>query len=180
MSRVGKQPISIPNNVDAKIEGNTLKIKGAKGELSLNFLNNVSLKIENSQIEVIPKDKKDKDNKAIWGLTRALISNMVIGVQEGFEKKLEIQGVGYKAQIQGKKLVMSLGFSHPVEMEFPEGVEIAVEKNIISIKGIDKYLVGETAAKIRSQKKPEPYKGKGIRYEGEIVKRKAGKKAAGK
>lgn len=178
MSRIGKQPIIIPGNVEAKVSGNIVEAKGPKGALSLNFKENISIKIENSQIEVLPKNDKNKEDRAIWGLTRALLANIIKGVSEGFEKKLEISGVGFKAQMQGKKLVMNLGFSHPVEMEFPENIEVSAEKNAITIKGIDKYLVGQAAADIRAKKKPEPYKGKGIRYAGEYIKLKAGKKAA--
>lgn len=178
MSRIGKQPVIIPSGVDIKIDGNVVKAKGPKGELSLNFLENVSVNSENSQVVVFPKNEKSKKDRAVWGLTRALIANMIEGVTKGFEKKLEVNGVGFKAQMQGKKLVMSLGFSHPVEMEFPDSVEVLVEKNVITIKGFDKYLVGQVAAKIRAKKKPEPYKGKGIRYQGEYIKLKAGKKSA--
>lgn len=178
MSRIGKQPVIIPNGVEAGIDGNIVKVKGPKGELVLNLLENVAVNMEDSQIVVSPKNEKSKKDRAVWGLTRALIANMVKGVTEGFEKKLEVNGVGFKAQMQGKKLVMSLGFSHPVEMEFPDSIEVSIEKNVITIKGFDKYLVGQVAAKIRAKKKPEPYKGKGIRYQGEYIKLKAGKKAA--
>jgi len=180
MSRIGKQPIIIPDNVETNIDGDIIKIKGPKGELSLVVLENVLIKMDNSQVAVSPRNENSKKDRAAWGLTRALIANMVEGVAKGFEKKLEINGVGFKSQMQGGKLVMSLGFSHPVEMEFPDGVEVSAEKNVITVKGIDKYLVGQVAANIRAKKKPEPYKGKGIRYAGEHIKLKAQKKAIGK
>ena len=187
MSRIGKQPIKVSQGTEIKIEGDTIKVKSSKGELSFGLPSEIKAEMKENNILISPKnkeaeqnesaDKKAKEVSALWGLTRALIFNMVKGVTEGFEKKLEIQGVGYKAAMQGNKLVMQLGFSHPVELETPEGVELKVEKNIIIVSGIDKQKVGQTAAKIRDFKKPEPYKGKGIRYEGEKVRRKAGKKA---
>ncbi len=187
MSRIGKQPIKVSQGTEIKIEGDTIKVKGSKGELSFEMPSEIKAEVKEDNILISPKNKEVEQNEsagkkaneasALWGLTRALIFNMVKGVTEGFEKKLEIQGVGYKALMQGNKLVMQLGFSHPVEMEAPEGIELKVEKNIIIVFGIDKQKVGQTAAKIRDFKKPEPYKGKGIRYEGEKVRRKAGKKA---
>ena len=187
MSRIGKQPIKVSQGTEIKIEGDTIKVKGSKGELSFDLPSEIKAEMKEDNILISPKNKetaqkesagkKTNEASALWGLTRALIFNMVKGVTEGFEKKLEIQGVGYKAAMQGNKLVMQLGFSHPVELETPEGVELKVEKNIIIVSGIDKQKVGQTAAKIRDFKKPEPYKGKGIRYEGEKVRRKAGKKA---
>ncbi len=180
MSRIGKQPISVPNGVRISIEDKKITVKGSKGELSLDIPNSISITRENSLLQVTPENKEDKEQRMKWGLIRALVANMVKGVSEGFEKKLEINGVGYKAIAQGKKIIMQLGYSHPVEIDIPEGIEVTVEKNIISIKGIDKYLVGEISAKIRSKRKPEPYKGKGIKYIDEIIRRKAGKKAVGK
>jgi len=187
MSRIGKQPIKVSQGTEIKIEGDTIKVKGSKGELSFVLPSEIKVEVKEDNILISPKNreteqkesagKKANETSALWGLTRALIFNMVKGVTEGFEKKLEIQGVGYKAAMQGNKLVMQLGFSHPVELETPEGIELKVEKNIIIVSGIDKQKVGQTAAKIRDFKKPEPYKGKGIRYEGEKVRRKAGKKA---
>ena len=187
MSRIGKQPIKVSQGTEIKIEGDTIKVKGSKGELSFDLPLEIKVEMKEDNILISPKNreaeqkesagKKTNEASALWGLTRALIFNMVKGVTEGFEKKLEIQGVGYKASMQGNKLVMQLGFSHPIEMETPEGIELKVEKNIIIVSGIDKQKVGQTAAKIRDFKKPEPYKGKGIRYEGEKVRRKAGKKA---
>ena len=187
MSRIGKQSIKVSQGTEIKIEGDTIKVKGSKGELSFDLPSEIKAEMKEDNILISPKNRETKQNEpaikkakevgALWGLTRALIFNMVKGVTEGFEKKLEIQGVGYKASMQGNKLVMQLGFSHPIEMKTPEGVELKVEKNIITVSGIDKQKVGQTAAKIRDFKKPEPYKGKGIRYEGEKVRRKAGKKA---
>jgi large subunit ribosomal protein L6 len=177
MSKIGKQPIDIPAGVDVKMDGAFVVVKGPKGELRQEILPEIKVEIEENKIIVSPKNDERKTG-ALWGLTRALLSNLVKGVNDGFEKRLEIQGVGFKVSLQGSKLVFSLGFSHPVEVETPQGISFAVEKNIIIISGIDKALVGQTAANIRALKKPEPYKGKGIRYQGEVVKRKAGKKAA--
>lgn len=180
MSRIGKQPISVPNGVQVSIENKKISIKGSKGELCLDIPNSISITYEDSLLQVTPDNKENKEQRMKWGLIRALVANMVKGVSEGFEKKLEINGVGYKAVVQGKKIVMQLGYSHPVEIDIPDGIEATIEKNVISIKGIDKYLVGEISAKIRSKRKPEPYKGKGIKYMDEIIRRKAGKKAVGK
>jgi large subunit ribosomal protein L6 len=177
MSKIGKQPVNIPAGVDVKMDGAFVVVKGPKGELRQEILSEIKVEIEENRIIVSPKNEERKTG-AFWGLTRALLANLVKGVSEGFEKRLEIQGVGFKVFLQGNKLVFSLGFSHPVEVETPQGINFAVEKNIIIVSGIDKALVGQTAANIRALKKPEPYKGKGIRYQGEIVKRKAGKKAA--
>jgi len=174
MSRIGKQPIEIPQGVTIDIKDKVL-IKGPKGELQVFVRPEVGVKVDNNQILV---SIKDDINKPYWGLTRSLIANAVEGVVNGYSKQLEIQGVGYRARVEGKTLVLEVGFSHDVKMETPDGIEIVVEKNIITISGIDKQLVGETAAKIRAVKKPEPYKGKGIRYVGEEVRRKAGKRAA--
>jgi large subunit ribosomal protein L6 len=174
MSRIGKQPIIIPESVDVKIDDNFVIVKGLKGELKQKIHSDIDLEIKDKEILIKLKNSK---NNAIWGTFRALIANMIEGVVKGFEKKLIFEGVGYRANVEGKKLVLNLGFSHPVEMEAPEGIEFKVEKNNIIVSGIDKQLVGETAAIIRSKRKPEPYKGKGIRYEDEVVRRKVGKKA---
>lgn len=177
MSRIGKNPIAIPQGVEVKIDNHTVTVKGPKGTLTQTFLEKVDIKVEDNQILVSVENKADGN---IHGLTRTLINNMVIGVTQGFEKTLEINGIGYKAQKQGKKLVMSLGFSHPVEIEEPEGITIEVpSQNSIVVKGIDKQLVGQIAANIREYKLPEPYKGKGIKYVGERIIRKEGK-AGGK
>lgn len=182
MSRIGKLPIIIPNGVTVeKLDNNLVKIKGPKGELSFPIHEKITIEIKPDEV-VCTRNTDDKTGRSLHGLSRTLIYNMVEGVTKGFEKRLEIQGVGYRANIQGKKTVLSLGYSHPIEFTAPEGINIALDqekKNIIVITGIDKQLVGEVAAKIRGYKKPEPYKGKGIRYEGEYVARKAGK-AAGK
>ena len=177
MSRIGKKPISIPEGVEVKIEDNQVTVKGPKGELQTEIQPEVKIEIKDKEILVSPQ-KETKRTKAFWGLFRALIFNMVEGVTKGYEKKLEIQGVGYKASIEGDDLVLNVGFSHSVKIEKPEGISFVIEKNIIIISGIDKQLVGQIAAKIRAVKPPEPYKGKGIRYEGEYVRIKAGKKAA--
>lgn len=178
MSRVGKKPIEVPSGVEAKITGQNVSVKGPKGTLDFSFHWDVAVKLENNEIQVSVK-KITKQTKALWGLTRVLVSNMITGVTKGFEKQLELQGVGFRMAVQGKKLNLALGFSHPVEVEIPEGLEAKIEKNVLTISGIDKQKVGQFAATIRSLKKVEPYKGKGFRYVGEIVRKKAGKKAAG-
>jgi len=177
MSRIGKQPVIIPEEVDVKYADNIIVVKGPKGELKQAVLPEVKLEISDKEIIVSVERPKLKKQRSYWGLYQRLISNMIIGVTEGFEKKLEMVGVGYKAQVQGKKLILNVAFSHPVEFPIAEGLTITVEKNIITINGIDKQLVGEAAANIRKVRKPEPYKGKGIKYIDEIIRRKAGKKA---
>ncbi len=176
MSRIGKMPIEIPQGVTVDINGNEIIVKGGKGTLSLRFEKDVTVKIEEGlvKVEMVGKSKK---SPAMWGTTRALISNMIKGVSDGFEKKLELVGVGYRAKsVSPNEINLTVGFSHPVDYKAPEGVEFQVVDNThITISGIDKNLVGLTAAKIRKIRKPEPYKGKGIRYEGEVVRRKAGK-----
>ena len=181
MSRIGKQPILIPQGVDVQIEKRKVKVKGPKGELSLNFNPEIEVVIEKNEIRVLPKKHtRSKHTSAFWGLYRSLINNMVIGVTQGYEKRLEIRGIGYKASVDSdSNLVLNVGFSHPVTIEKPEGINFKVEKNIIIITGIDKQLVGETAARVRKLRPPEPYKGKGIRYVGEKVRMKLGKKAVG-
>lgn len=176
MSRIGKQPVPLPQNVEATIDGSHIFVKGPKGELDMNVHDAIEVKKEDDML--IVKPKHDNDSSALWGLTRALIFNMVMGVTEGYSKRLEIDGVGYKAQMQGKNLVMNLGFSHPIEFAIPENISVNVEGNTIDVSGIDKGLVGQISAKIRAFKKPEPYKGKGIHYKGEHIRRKVGKKAA--
>lgn len=178
MSRIGKKIIQIPDGVDVKINGALIIVKGSKGELSLILDSNLVAEIKDKNLIIKPKIDNG-ENSAIWGTFQALISNMTIGVSKGFEKKLLFEGVGYRAVVNGNKLVLSLGFSHSVELEAPKGIEFKVEKNAIIISGADKHLVGQTAANIRLKRKVEPYKGKGIRYENEIVRRKAGKKAVG-
>ncbi|MFA7682168.1 MAG: 50S ribosomal protein L6 [Candidatus Peribacteraceae bacterium] len=179
MSRVGKKPVAIPSGVTIEITGNVIKVKGAKGELTYHHLPEVTVSIENGQA-LIGRKGDTKQHMAFHGLTRQLIANMVIGVSEGYEKKLEIIGVGYKAQAKGKSVTLNLGHSHPIEYKAPEGVEIAQDeknKSILIIRGIDKQRVGQAAAEIRSFRPPEPYKGKGVRYMGEQVRRKVGKAA---
>ena len=178
MSRVGKKTIVIPDGVEVKISGQNISVKGSKGALNFDFHYDVEVKISGKEINVSVK-KITKQTKALWGLTRVLVSNMIEGVTKGFEKQLELQGVGFRMAVQGEKLNMALGFSHPVEVEIPKGLEAKIEKNILTISGIDKQQVGQFAASTRALKKVEPYKGKGFRYVGEIVRKKAGKKAAG-
>ena len=178
MSKIGKKPIKIPDGITIAVDGQEVKVKGPKGELSLKLPKEIELKSDGKELLVLPVGKSKK-TPALWGTIRAVIANMVSGVEKGFEKKLEIEGVGFKAQIQGDNLVLSLGFSHPVIFKPPEGVKVIVEKNVITVSGISLEMVGQVAANIRALKKPEPYKGKGIRYTGEIVRRKAGKKVAG-
>lgn len=175
MSRIGKKPISIPELIDVKIEGNRVSVKGPKGELSREVASVIKVEVKDNQIFVLPK-LDSKKTKALWGLTRALVANMVEGVKDGYEKKLEIEGLGFKAQLDGDSILLNVGFSHPVKIRAPQGIKFSVEKNIITVSGADKELVGQTAAVIRKTKKPEPYKGKGIRYFGEQIIRKVGKK----
>lgn len=175
MSRIGKKPIEIPEGVQVKIENQRVMIKGPKGELSREIRPEIKVGVKEGKIFVLPKIETKK-TKAFWGLTRSLINNMVKGVTEGYEKKLEIQGLGYKANLEGEELVLFVGFTHSVKIKPPKEIKISTQKNLITISGIDKELVGLIASKIRKVKPPEPYKGKGIRYVGEVVRRKAGKK----
>ncbi len=178
MSRVGKNPVPVPAGVTVTIaEGNKVTVKGPKGELSRDLP--VEMEIVQEGAELIVKRPNDlKRMKSLHGLTRSLLNNMVVGVSEGYQKKLEINGVGYRAQKQGKKLTLALGYSHPVEMEDPEGIESTVEGQIITVSGIDKEKVGQFAAEIRDKRRPEPYKGKGIKYVDERIRRKVGKAGA--
>ena len=183
MSRIGKKPINIPEGVKIEIapagkSRQEVKVQGPKGETVGLFSVMVKFQIGEKEIEV-KLDSKYAKNKALWGTSSALLANMIKGVMEGFEKKLELQGTGYKMNLQGNKLVLEVGFSHPVEFIPAEGIKLEIEKNIITVSGIDKQLVGETAAQIRRARKAEPYKGKGLRYVDEIVRRKEGKKAVG-
>jgi large subunit ribosomal protein L6 len=177
MSRIGKQPIKIPGNVEVAINDGHILVRGPKGELNLDLHPLISVEKKDGALLVKP-NSEEKNSAALWGLTRALIFNMVEGVVAGYSKKLDIEGVGYKAEVRGKNLVMRLGFSHPIEFPIPDNISITVDGNAIEVSGIDKGLVGQVSAKVRSFKKPEPYKGKGIRYRGEYVRRKTGKKAA--
>lgn len=178
MSRIGKKPISLPKGVEVKRDGSLVTVKGPKGALTQVFPEEIIFVQEDDQM-LVQRPSEDKKHRALHGLSRALLANMVEGVTNGFEKKLELVGVGYRAQLQGKKLVISIGFSHPVEVDPPEGIEFEVPAvTKITVKGIDKQLVGNTAAHIRAIRKPEPYKGKGIKYENEVIRRKAGKAGA--
>lgn len=177
MSRIGKKPIIIPEGVEVKIDGQKVTVKGPKGGLTFEVSPQILVELVNGSVKVSQK-REDKNTRALWGLTRSLIFNMVKGVSEGYEKKLELEGIGFKANVEGKKLTLNVGFTHPVVIEAPEGINFSVEKNVITVSGIDKQLVGETAARIRKVRPPEPYKGKGIRYQGEVIRRKEGKKAA--
>jgi len=183
MSKVGKKPIKIPEGVKVDIEKKDnfieVKVEGKKGSLSKKFPSSLEIKKEEDEIIVLPDSRKKVDRlvKSLWGTVRSLISNMVEGVSQGFEKKLQIEGIGYKAKVEKDKLILSLGYSHPIEFDIEEGIEIKVEKNIISVLGADKEKVGQVASRIRSLRKPEPYKGKGIRYLDEVIRKKTAKKA---
>ena len=175
MSRIGRMPIAIPAGVTVEVaENNKVTVKGPKGTLVRDLAPEMEIKVEEGQV-VVTRPNDLKKMKSLHGLTRTLINNMVVGVTAGYEKKLEVNGVGYKVSKAGKKLTLSLGFSHPVEMEDPEGIETTVDNNIIVVKGIDKEKVGQFAAEIRDKRRPEPYKGKGIKYADEVIRRKVGK-----
>jgi len=175
MSRIGKLPIAVPGGVDVKIEGQLVSVKGPKGELSLSVAEPIRVALEDGQVLVTRPDD-ERTSRALHGLTRTLINNNIVGVTEGYAKSLEVVGTGYRVQQKGAGLELALGFSHPVLFDAPEGITLAVEGNTkITVSGISKQAVGEVAANIRKLKKPEPYKGKGIRYAGEVVRRKAGK-----
>ena len=176
MSRIGKLPIAIPSGVDFTVTpDNVVPVKGAKGQLVKAMAKDINIAVENNSV-VVTRNNDEKKSRSLHGLTRALINNMIVGVTEGYSKTLELIGVGYRAQLQGRKLVLNLGFSHPVEIEAVEGVtfETPAATKIV-VKGIDKELVGNVAADIRSWRKPEPYKGKGIKYDNEVIRRKEGK-----
>ena len=175
MSRIGNKPITVPENVEVKIDGHHIEVKGPKGTLSRDIHKNINI-VQDGNIIKVERINDEKENRSLHGLTRTLINNMIEGVVNEYKRELEINGVGYRAQKQGNKLVMNLGFSHPVEMVDPEGITVeAPNQTELVVKGIDKQLVGNYAAKIRDWRKPEPYKGKGIRYAGEVVRRKEGK-----
>jgi len=176
MSRIGKRAVAIPSGVTANIEGDTLSVKGPKGTLSLGLSDLIDYKVEGDEIQVNPANDT-KQARSYWGMQRTLVSNLVEGVTQGFTKTLEITGVGYRAQAQGKKLKLQLGFSHDVDLDVPEGLEVKTpDQTTVEISGIDKQAVGQFAAEIREYRKPEPYKGKGIKYRGEYIFRKEGKK----
>ena len=175
MSRVGKNPILVPSDVKVDVEGSHVKVKGPKGTLERDITPVLSVVTEDGRL-IVERPDDEKRSRELHGLTRSLINNMVVGVTDGFRRNLEIQGVGYRAQLVGKKLQLNLGYSHPIEIDPPDGIAFEVENNTrVSVTGIDKELVGRIAADVRSRRKPEPYKGKGVRYEGEVVRRKAGK-----
>src|SRR5258708_7796596 len=175
MSRIGKKPVVLPSGVKAEKKEDSLAVTGPKGTLTLSIHPKIELQITEKEVEVHVKNPENKKERALWGLFRALIQNLVDGVTKGFEKKLEVNGVGFKTAVQTNKLVMSLGFSHPIEVIIPKDLTVTVEKNIITVTGTDKQKGGQFAAEIRELKKPEPYKGKGIKYIDEIIIRKAGK-----
>jgi large subunit ribosomal protein L6 len=177
MSRIGRLPIEIPASVDVQIEGSVVRVKGPKGELTQAVSRDLGFERDDSKL-VVTRPTDRKDHRALHGLTRTLIYNMVVGVTDGYEKRLEIQGVGYRAQLKGKALELALGYSHPVKVEAPDGIEFEVpQPTQVVVRGIDKQAVGEIAARIRKARPPEPYKGKGVRYQGEYVARKVGKRA---
>ncbi len=175
MSRIGKLPIAVPGGVDVKIEGQKVSVKGPKGELSLVVAEPIRVNLDDGQV-LVTRPNEERESRALHGLTRTLINNNIVGVTEGYSKELEVVGTGYRVQQKGVGLELTLGFSHSVQYEAPQGISLAVEgSNKITVTGISKQAVGEVAANIRKLKKPEPYKGKGIRYAGEVVRRKAGK-----
>ncbi len=178
MSRLGKLEIKIPSGVQLKQTDKVLTVKGPKGELKQDLHPSVKLDIAQDSVKVSVSNPDDRKERGFWGLFRTLINNMVIGVSEGYEKTLVIKGVGYKVAVSGSKINLSLGFSHPIEFPLPEGISASAKDNNLTISGIDKQLVGEVSASIRRLRKPEPYKGKGIRYSDEVIRRKAGKTAA--
>ena len=176
MSRIGKKPVVIPDGVEVRIDGQVVTAKGPLGTETVELREEVTVKVENNEIIVDIKDHNDRKSRALWGLSRTLVNNAVEGVKHGFTKKLEIQGVGYRANMEGSNLNLVLGYSHPVLVTPPEGIKISVEANTkITVTGSNKQMVGDVAAEIRGKRPPEVYKGKGVRYEGEYVRRKAGK-----
>ena len=178
MSRIGKLPIPVPAGVEVKIDGSTVSVKGPKGELTETFNKNMTISMNDDNQVIVERPNDERQNRALHGLTRSLINNMVIGVSEGYSKTLELVGVGYRASLKGDKLEMTLGYSHPVDVQAAEGIKFECpDATTIIISGVDKQLVGQTAAEIRSLRAPEPYKGKGSRYQGEHIRRKEGKAA---
>ncbi len=177
MSRIGKLPVAIPDGVTITVDADTIVVKGPKGELSTPILSHVSVKVEDKEL-IVSRASDEKVSKSQHGLVRSLIQNMVIGVTKGFEKQLEVNGVGFRINGGGQNIEMQLGFSHPVKYQAPQGVDLKVDKMKITVSGIDKQQVGQIAAEIRALKKPEPYKGKGIKYTDEVILRKAGKAGA--
>jgi large subunit ribosomal protein L6 len=181
MSRIGKQPIKIPQGVKIAVEGNTVRAEGPKGKLSQPVPAGLTPKMADGTTLVIERGSEEREVRALHGLARALVANMVTGVKDGFVRKLEIIGIGYRAQLQGKAIQLALGYSHPIVFPLPEGITAEIDKQVsITLRGADKALLGQTAAKLRALRKPDPYKGKGIRYSGEFVRKKVGKKAGAK
>jgi len=186
MSRVGKKPILIPDGVEVKVQGNKVTVKGQKGEISKDFQPEINIEIKEGKVFVFPRKetseskkmpgRKAKLVKSLWGMSRMMIENMVKGVVEDFEKKLEIEGVGFKAEVVGQEIVLSVGYSKPVNIKIPDGLKVSVQKNVIAISGMEKDLIGQFASTLRKIKPAEPYKGKGLKYEGEKIRRKVGKK----
>ncbi len=176
MSRIGKQPVAIPSGIEVKLNGNILEFKKGSVQRDLDTKGNVDVKIEGTNI-VFASKSDDRKDRAFWGTYRSLSQNIIVGLTEGFVKQLEINGVGYRAAVKGNVLELQLGFSHPVNYNFPKEIEIKVEKNLLTIKGVDKQVVGQVAAEIRAFRPPEPYKGKGVKYSDEVIIRKAGKTA---
>jgi large subunit ribosomal protein L6 len=180
MSRIGKKPIPIPQGVKVLVDGTTVRAEGPKGKLTQPVPSGLNAKVDNG-ILVIGREGDDRRVRALHGLTRSLVANMVTGVKDGFERKLEIVGIGYRAQMQGKAIQLALGYSHPVIFPLPDGISAEIDKQVgITLRGADKALLGETAAKLRALRKPDPYKGKGIKYADEVIRRKVGKKAGAK
>ena len=180
MSRIGKKPIPVPQGVKIAVEGNTVRVEGPKGQLSQRVPDSVSVRIE-SDVLTVDRSSDHRNVRALHGLTRSLLANMVHGVKDGFERKLEIVGIGYRAQLAGKNLQLALGYSHPVIFPLPDGIQAEIERQVsITLKGADKALLGQVAAKLRALRKPDPYKGKGIKYAEEQIRRKVGKKAGAK
>lgn len=177
MSRIGKKPIKIVDGVEVKLDGDVISVKGPKGALTRTLVNEIIVEVKDGEICLTPRNH-DKKSLSYWGLTRTLIANMIDGVVKGYEKKLEINGVGFKCKIEGKDLILDVGYSHPVKVDAVDGITFATEKNTITVTGIDKELVGQISASIRRVKPPEPYKGKGIKYSNEVIRRKVGKKTA--
>jgi large subunit ribosomal protein L6 len=178
MSRIGKQTVMIPAGTEVKLTGTTLSVKGSKGTLVRDFPGEITVTITGNEITFIPKKEGDRTVNALWGTYASHVKNMIKGVNEGFSKKLILEGVGFKSDVAGTTLNLALGFSHPVKVPIPTGFTVTADKNIITVFGIDKELVGQFAANVRALKKPEPYKGKGFRYSDEVIRRKQGKKAA--
>lgn len=176
MSKIGQLPVLIPSGVTITLEGDVAEIKGPKGELKINLPKDLDVKLDGDKVTLTIK-KDNKITRSLWGTIRALLANSVIGVTQGWKKQLELVGTGYRSEVQGNKLVLTVGYSHPVIVEAPEGITFKVEKSVINVDGIDKQVVGQVSANIRASRPPEPYKGKGVKYVDEVIRRKAGKAA---